>query len=478
MRRPHQAAAIPLRRRRRTFTTGGLGFEDMSPTGVPVSPIMLSGSGRPGRNGPSRALAAGPFHTACALAMVISIQAVWPERAAAVVLAVQPQVAIGATNNPRGALGNQSAPAYEFFGRGAIAAGLTWTGAQTSHQLQYGIHVVRYAETEEANNVGHTALWASTLTLSPRTDLGLGAHASLFSFSAISNVNPAGMDANSTPLGASRGPILNGTATQMLTYQPTALARYHQTLSVGYLRPWDEASQLHRMLRTTLTLLGEWTRGLNTYSLAASAIDLVDLGGPTLLPSDPRRNRLLTMQLLGGWRRELSITSTIELRAGPVAAYGPDTGSLAVGPGAEATFSYRRLLWYATLTVAQRPTVNLYLGETLISDSATLRLDLPLNAWETLRISGLAGYTYAQRIGDDRFFLVGTRAYQLIMLGASLSYVPERWPITAALEYSSISQYGFQGAGFSYPSTERTIVILSLSGHLAWGEGNSGFARR
>jgi len=399
-------------------------------------------------------------------------------RATATVLEVTPGLSAGVTNNATGAASSQVPNQYEAFSSVRGSAALLMTDAGATHRLGYTFQLTGYAQSTGASNSSHDILWRSVLALSARTQLTLGANASIFRFSSIGTTDPLAGNTTSAPVGSAPTSVINGAATETLSYQPNGRIRYLQVLSAGYLRPLDQTDEVPSLLTLTATGRGERGAGQNVFTLSAVVTDFFRLDETA---ATPPADYQVTAQLLAGYRRELSARASFELQAGALAFYNTTYGSVALGPAGAATASYRRLPWFATLMLAHAPSVNMYAAEAVIADSATLRLSMPLNLRETLLIAGYGGYTYGRRVTGQQHFVFAPRVYDLFTVGGSLAYRFERLPFAIAIDYVATTQRGsIMDDGTNqrvYPSTVRRFLGLTVSGVLAWGEGSHGLTR-
>jgi hypothetical protein len=419
-----------------------------------------------------------------AFVLAIAAGAGWPGRTQALVFEVTPTATLGITDNASSSATDVAANRTEAFDTLGLAARLSLTRALSMHHLQYAIYHTTYSQTAAADNTSQNLAWRSDLALSGRTNLMLGANVTLYRYSAIATLNPTVTQPTATPIdatGAAVGgtptDVVNSTATEAFSYQPNGAQNYLQSFSASYSRPLDTNPAVPELVSLVADARGERIMGVNTLSLSLLVNDLVRVDKPPGPTATYGTGDVVTMQLLAGWRRDVSPRTSFELLAGPFAFYGTATQSLAVGPAAIGSATYRRLLWYATLTVGQQPTVNVYLGQAVLADSAVGRVTLPLNARETLVIAGVAGYTYARQIRGNEHFIFAPRLYDLVLVSGVIAYRFERLPIFAGLDYSVTSQRGSIIDGMPTPNMRRRIIGLSLGGRFGWGEGQHGLWR-
>ena len=410
-----------------------------------------------------------------ALPLAVALVATGAKPAAAAVFDLRPSLTLGATDNAFGLSESQSAPTWEEFATAGLAAQLQVNEARSTHHLTYDIARTWYRDTTLANNTAHAAFWISTFDLSGKTTLSLGATASLFSYSAIVGVDPALGNPTGVPIGTVPTTVLIYSGTESLTYVRNGREKYVESFTALRFDPLTTGATLPTT--TSLTASGRADRqvGVNGWSLTLTGSDYIIDSMTLTPPSAFVAGSVLTAEALVGWRRDISANSSVEVSAGPLAFYSIDVHSLAIGPAVTASASYRHLPWYASLTVSQQPTVNIYLGQALLADSAIARVALPLDKRESLTVVGIAGYTYARSISGSQHFLFAPRAYDLFVLDAGIAYHFQRAPLFASADYSVNTQRGSLSDGISTPSTLRRIISLSVGGDLSWGEGARGW---
>ena len=400
-----------------------------------------------------------------------------PKEAKSAVLTLTPSAAVGISNNPSGLSTTAQTPSsVQGFGMFGLGSQIQMTAARSTHRVGYGFRMIYYPQSTTSGNQSHSLTWLSDFTLSARTSLHVEEDVSVYGFSSIFGVDPAAtINVNGAPVSATASSIFNSTTTQSFVYQPNGLERYGQTLVVSYMRAFSEASTIPKTLRVGGTLRADRIYGANAYSLSFLP-DLLKVLSPR--PVDPVTNirptdQALTLQLLAGWRRDFSVTTSFGVEAGPVIVLGVGD-SAAVGPAAIATLGYRWVPWYATIVASQQPVVNPYLGEVLMGDSVAVRLRLPIDSRETFVANGIASITYARELSPTHDFVLSPHAYTSFSMGASCGYRFERIPIVLSLDYTNTYQEGETTSIRTYPSTHRQSLSLAATGNFAWGEGNHG----
>ena len=405
-----------------------------------------------------------------------------PMSAAAVVLTVTPTVAVGISNNVTNLASTQ--PKTSVYGALTAAAQLEFTRATSVHRVAYTVRTIQYWD-GTTGNLSNSALWGSQFSLGPQVTLTVGADASIYAVSSIQTANPATVSTGTAAVSSTPATLVNTDATQTLTYQPNAGARYGQNLLVGYTDTWRSTSTLPRTLRIAGGLSADRIEGASSYSLHLLAEDFerLDPGQPVAgAATATGTDHALSLQLLAGWRRDLSVTTNVGIEAGPMVVFGIGDHPQWV-PGLIATAGYRSMPWYWTLTASQQPLVNPFLGQLLIADAVSVRLSLPLDARETWVASGFGGYTYGRAVTPTENVLWSARIYDLIQAGASIGYQFERLPCFVSLDYLETRQNGatngaMAGAGQVALDSHRRVVSVTFGGNFAWGEGNHGIPLR
>jgi hypothetical protein len=336
---------------------------------------------------------------------------------------------------------------------------------RTNHSLSYGFSLSRYLDDLGGTNTSHNATWASDIMPTARTHLVMGALGSIFTYSSLTLFDPATASVTSSPINTTSH-VLNLALTETFTSEPSGSRRYTQGLTVGYTRALDEVTTLPETVQLAVLGRGDHIQGRYTYSLTATVSQYFRISE---VPADQVNafgiGQVMSGTVLAGWRREFSVSTAVEVQAGFLFLYSFGLHSLAVGPAGTGTLTYRRIPWYATLMISQAPALNPYLGNSVIADSVAARLSVPLNARETLLLSGLAGYVYARDINPNGRFVNAHRLYDTISLGAYATYRFERVPVGISLEYTVLDQRGSSlHDGIVAPNTLRRYVGISVGG--------------
>ena len=409
-----------------------------------------------------RTLAVSFTALAVALAYAASPGGGLVRRAGAVSLTLTPAGTFGETNNALGATSDTIVRTEDFFTTLSLSAGLTAARGRTTHSLSYVLRWTRFAYTASANNLAHSLAWGSTFEPSGRATLALGGIASLMTLSTVAAVDPTQPTSGSTAVALAPTQLLTTSLGETLTYQMRGRLRGVESLTGSMTRSLGEST-----LPTTYmaTVTGQLARsmGKNDYSLLLSVSDTLiqAAAGQAGAFND---GQVVTSQLLAGYHRDLTAQSSFDLRAGALALYGATYGNVAVGPAGSANLGYTRRPWFASLNISQQPSVNIYLGDAVIADTAAVRLSLPLNRAETLFVSGTAAYTYARRVTPTQHFVTAARSYDLVTVGASATYHLLNKPLFFSADYMLVDQRGSLSDGLYIPSTIRRTVTVNIGG--------------
>jgi len=374
---------------------------------------------------------------------------------AEVVYDLAPSAGVGITNNAR----LTSTPLADEFSLLTATAQVRYLGARANHTLGYRLGWTHYFEGNGLDNLSNELSVLSALMPAANMELHLGGSAILSRVSRLAITNPsAGTTAGAAPAPAPEAQVagtnlfIGVTATEEVIYRPNARWQLLESGNVTRITYLDSPAPPDSLL---ITLRGRAERiaALDTYSLESSTSATFVAG-----------NSLIS-QLMAGWRREISVMWSSELQAGVMGIFRENV-SPTIGPAALGSLGYRRIFWYANLTVSRLPTANLFLGTPTINNQAVLRLTLPLTRDETAVISGMAGYTFANP-SNDQF----TRAYDQRVAQLTVGTRFGRLPLYGTLDYSLLSQHGNPTAATHVPDLFRQVLMLNIRASFTFGPG-------
>jgi hypothetical protein len=173
-----------------------------------------------------------------------------------------------------------------------------------------------------------------------------------------------------------------------------------------------------------------------------------------------------------GWRREFSAMWSTELQAGLVVAFRSSGGG-EVQPVGLAAVNYRRVPWFANLTVSQTAAPNIFIGGISLNDQAVVRLGLPLNRQDTVVLAGFSGITHSKFLGSDTGG-APSPTYDQITAGGALTAHPTLSPFWAGIEYALVDQLaGDTNAmtAVAVPGFLRQTLMVLVGGTFVWGHG-------
>src|SRR5215831_2595521 len=383
---------------------------------------------------------------------------------------LEPLVGVGATDNAAVTTAGEArvADSYTFVGGNTR---LAYSNARLTLGLGYNGAYTQYVRTQGAATFTNNLALTSTAELSARWKLGMGAQGTLTKASGLSLVDPVAATTQAAVAGSLL--YLSTGVNQNLSYQPTPRQGYNELASVTQVR-YLESPTLNGMVvpQPTTTFIaagvsGNREMGRNQYTLVLDGGDSFREADPALPPDPYAEGHTIIARLMAGWRRELSPTWTTTLQGGPSTIFKLD-GSGVLAPAFNGMVNYTRLPWFASVSLAQSPAPNLFLGEATLNDQVIVRLALPLTRSERLFVGGWGGYTYARVASESQHL---ARLYDQFVGGAALTGRISNWPMSFAVSYLALSQRGSATPNNPVPDLARQTVFLSVRGVFGWGPG-------
>src|SRR5207237_1343185 len=154
--------------------------------------------------------------------------------------------------------------------------------------------------------------------------------------------------------------------------------------------------------------------------------------------------------LVGG-RRELTPSLSAGLELGALFLDALTTDATSVGPAGRATLRYQRELAFAELLAAHMPELNVYLGQSLVTDAVTLRSFLPLDRAERFRLVALGTAQRGSVVAGGGF----QPAIDLLVADVGFLYQPVTYPVMVSLDYNLEDQTGHAVGTTIFPSLHR-----------------------
>lgn len=388
-----------------------------------------------------------------------------------VIFQLEPVVGVGATDNANVTATGTERQSDSYTNVGGNAR-VSYTRQRTSFNLGYRVGYTQYLSTAGETTLTNNLALRGSAELSPTVKLGIGANATLSRASGVDPIDPTTAQAQAMISGTTQ--YLGTGASEELGFTPTPRQGFGQSLSVTQMRYLDTLPMANGMSlaepTTTFIALGLNTNremGLNQFSLSLDGGDSFrsSVAG---MPYDPYADGHTFMgKLMAGWRREISPLWTATLQAGPSVIVKLD-GSGVLAPAFAASANYAHAPWFASVSVLQSPSPNLFLGEATINDQAIARLALPITRSGRFFMAGWGGYTYA-RIADQTQHL--TRLYDQFVGGLSLAGHISNWPLAWSLNYTVVSQRGSAMPAEPVEDLARQSLFFTLRGAFAWGPG-------
>jgi hypothetical protein len=391
---------------------------------------------------------------------------------AELVFEMGPAASVGWTDNAANAPTDLPSQADEFASL-SVTGRVHYRGSRTDQALGYRFSATRYLHLSVLDTLSQELAWVSTYNLTAQLDLTLGASAMLARLTSYTFDNPA---LGGDPQAVRNGNLeyLSTTATQGLKYSPTARHHYLETFQV------TRVAYLSGSLPVTIYAAGDlraaWDAARDTGTLELTVSDTyvptyTPVPSPTGAASAPlpasETGQRLFVQLLGGWKRDLSPTWSVDASLGAL-VISDLSGDGFWAPAGIADLVYRRFTWFATLSVSQTTAPNFFIGGATLNDQAIARLTLPLNHSELLFVGGYASYTYA-RVADDS---AHEKVFDLTSVGASLTAHARRSPLWGSLDYAFAEQHGSSLAIFGdVPTRRRQVVLVTIGGSFDFGPG-------
>lgn len=432
-----------------------------------AAPLRPDGSREAGRSRPEMRRRWSAAVARAVFLSVIGVAVVWgggaPARAQ-VTLQLSPSVGAGITNNAAGA----SAPGLresDEFGTVNLGLGLNYQRALSRHSLTFSFGYTHYLQNLGPDSVSDALAWQSSFNLTGALDLRVAATASLARISRVDVTDPTLVMPQALAQGSTYA--LGTGVNEGLTYRANGKRTYTQSLGVSQVYYVEAAAPMPTSTNFAAQVRGSQLVRNDTVFLEAIAGDTYTAPDPSIQQTPFTEGNVIIAQINVGWQHVISAAWAAQVQAGPVATFKP-AGPGVIAPGFAIVVSYRHLPWFATLTLAQTASPNLFIGQSTINDQAAARVALPLNRRETLFVSGVASYIYA-RIATEQGSL--ERAFDQRTAGVALTARLSRLPIGASLQYAYVDQHGNDTPGREVPDLQTQTATLNVGGYFSWGPG-------
>ena len=310
----------------------------------------------------------------------------------------------------------------------------------SSHRLSYLLVATAYANHEEANSYLNRLDYNSLYLVSPRTDLQLTFGVEQGEQNSFANA-AAGMVA-ALPVGPVN--YVSGNALESVQWSIDARWRFIQELTFQAFHAFRDEMQPPQ----PRTYTGESHMAVNRETeQSLYGIDLRNNLGVTTEQIDemnPMNNipeqKVVINTLMGRWRRDLARDWEFELAVGPIQVFPLDQPDVQViEPGGTAALRYITEDGEVELAYAHDAAVNVFLGQTFITDSGTLRGGLPLVPEGRLTIGANVGFLRGREFNAVEGVFIATT--NVFTSDASITWRPDD-AFELSLRYQVLKQDG------------------------------------
>ena len=398
-----------------------------------------------------------------ALVPVAALALVAGAARAEITVQVMPSLGVGITDNAAASTATTSPGGA--FATGSVAASARTAGALASHTLAYRLAYTRFFQDRSPTILTNAVAWTSSFKPTALLDIGLTASALLSRTSRVDENDLTAVMPQASVGGTTQ--FLNTALAETLSYQPTGTRTFEQGLTLAQVRYFDAAQDLPTTTYVLGRVRGTVLAGRNSFYLDVQLADAYTPVDPAMMVGVFASGHTLIGRVLAGWHHELSPSWSSNIAAGPLVMFTPE-GTGVIAPAGIAALIFARHPWFATLSVSQEASPNLYLGEATINDAALARVALPLTRSDLVFVTGFAGFIYA-RIANDQGTL--GRAFDQRMAGVALTGRLQTLPLAAELMYTIVDQNGGMIAGRMVPDLFRQTLMLSVTGVFQWGKG-------
>jgi hypothetical protein len=389
---------------------------------------------------------------------------------------VSANVVEGATSNALNAPDGPAVEADEFTTLRASLAG-NYRGPRQDQTLSYIFAANIFAQHSEGDSRTHELTWAMNALPTGRTEIQAqasgtyGALTSVNPLAAATALNPPAVATGqlaATPSGPVTFVAAAATATGTFRPQPSLLWRETTTFS--------DFDPIHGDIAHSFGLVQDFRRehqwARDTFTLDLSAGYLHSDGFTASTGAVLPRIETATGQLLAGWRRDVTPDFSFALEGGALFLASLVNDNTSVGPAGRAIARYQYELALAELTLAHSPELNVSLGQSLVSDAATLRALLPLDKKQRFRVVALGTAQRSSVLSTNGL----DAAIDLLAVDAGITFQPIGYPFLASLDYVAQDQTGHTvataaGSSQVFPSLHRQMVMLTLTA--SWGSSAS-----
>jgi hypothetical protein len=394
---------------------------------------------------------------------------------------VSANVAEGATTNALNAPDGPAVVGDAFTTLRASLAG-NYHGPRQDQTLSYIYAANIFAEHSEGDSQTHELTWTIDALPTGRTEIQAQASGT---YGSLTSVNPiAAATALSLPVGGAgqlmatpSGPVtfFDVAASATGSFRPRPSLLWREMTTVNDLQP------IHGDLAHTSAFIQEfrrerqWARDTFTLDLSFNYLHAYPFTASTgvMLPTI----ETLLGQLLAGWRRDVRPDFSFSLEGGVLVLASLVDDNVLFGPAGRAIAHYQYEFALAELMLEHAPDPNVYLGQMLVSDAATLRALLPLDRKQRFHFVALGIAERSSVLSTNGL----DAAIDLLAVDAGITFQTIGYPFLASLDYIAQDQTGHTVATTTgsevFPSLHRQMVMLTLTAswgsNTFWGGGSA-----
>jgi hypothetical protein len=262
---------------------------------------------------------------------------------------------------------------------------LTQTGRLTSQRASYGIMATAWARNTQGSSLIHTLSLSSDIQASPGARVTLNAGATLAQMSML-DTSAASDPQTIGPRPAGDQKFLGLNAGEALSLQFGGQWRLDQAINGQLYRPINggQGSSGNANLSLDAGISHLWSQ--DRAALKGRVGAMMPIGSPPAGQTTTSSSRSEFAEVLVGWSHDLSPDLTSELGAGVFVLRSKPSPV----PSASASLVWRRTGREIELRAARAPQSNVYLGAVYERSFVSLRVGLPVDRREALRILAAA----------------------------------------------------------------------------------------
>jgi hypothetical protein len=363
-------------------------------------------------------------------------------------------------------------PQSDFFFNIDPALVLTSGVPRAVQQLIYDFDAALFATHSEANAYSHRLTWNGFFLTSKTTDLMLGAQVGQSRTNTFSLQNTSETTTVVTQPGQPTY-FLNGNLREVFGWDISPSWRFLQSAAFTFYTPLqprtipdtlslDQMLEIQRYFRRQALALE--VRNLLTDYSQVNGPDAGPGGGDIGMGGVPREQLVILTSAVAKWRADWGRFFSHEVNLGFVEGSEVLNQSITVWqPRALAALRFIHDFAGAELRYLHDVLPNPLVGNTLVNDSAELRLGFPLGRDTGFRAGAAGSYSYMRAIN---FASGATDSYTHVAgADATITYRPPRVPeLSVFARYQFFQQLGTTDGPLVLPSFMRNVVMVGIAG--------------